>query len=444
MAKDLPSFRFSAKAGRTAESPINYLMRTALEKPGLISLAAGFVDDETLPVAQMRRLTGEVLGDVSAGRAALQYGLSIGLLQLRQAILDHVCRLDEVTPQQLAVTAENVVVGSGSQQLLYIVSDVLLDPGDIVITPWPSYFVYTAALMSLGAEVRAVDMDADGMRTEALAETLAELKRSGELGRVKILYVCDYYQNPTGISLSAPRRRELLEIVRSYSDDHRICILEDAAYRELYCDAAGPPTIKSLESDNAQVVLTQTFSKPFAPGLRTGYAILPDDLVGPVLDQKASHDFGSSNFNQHVLLRALNSGVYGEHVRALRQRYRKKRDTTLEALQRHLGDFHPAQTSWTRPGGGLYVYLTLPKCIDTGPEGPLLPAAMEEGMMYVPGQYCYGPDPRREAERNHMRLTFGTVALEEIAEGIARLARAIKRTHRAPVRTRSGGKGSSS
>ena len=444
MGKDQPSFRFSAKADRTDESPINYLMRTALDRPGLISLAAGFVDNETLPVAQMKRLADDLLADVSAGQGALQYGTTIGLPQLRQALLDHVCRLDGVTPQQLAVTAENVVIGSGSQQLLYIVSDILIDPGDIVITPWPSYFVYTAALMSLGAEVRAVDIDDDGMRTDALAGILAELKRSGELGRVKIVYICDYYQNPTGITLSGPRRRELLEIVRSYSSDHRICILEDAAYRELYCDQAPPPTIKSLEGDNAQVVLTQTFSKPFAPGLRAGYAILPDELVGPLLDQKGSHDFGSSNFNQHVLLGAMKSGLYGEHVEALRRRYRKKRDTILAALREHLGDFCPDQTRWTKPGGGLYVYLTLPKWLDTGPDGPLLSAAMDEGMIYVPGQYCYGPDPARQAEHNHMRLTFGMVALDDIVEGVARLGRALKRTARARARPTSEEKGPSS
>ncbi len=444
MATNLPSFRFSRKAARTVPPPINYLMRMALERKGVISLAAGFVDDETLPVAELRDLTGRVLGEAPAGREALQYGTTIGLPALREALLEHLCRLDGVSGDDLALTADNVVVGSGSQQILYIVTDVLVDPGDIVITPWPSYFVYTGALVTLGASVRAVEMDEQGMRTDALAETLADLKRSGDLPRVKVVYVCDYYQNPTGITLSRVRREELLELVRSYSTQQRICVLEDAAYRELHCGAPPPPSIKSLDRANAQVVLAQTFSKPFAPGLRTGYAFLPDDLVGPVLDQKGSHDFGSSNFSQHLLWRAMTSGAYAAHVEALRRRYRQKRDAILEALRRHLGDFQPAETSWTRPGGGLYVYLTLPRWMDTGPEGPLFAAAMAEGVLYVPGEYCYGPDPRRQVERNHMRLTFGTVGVEEIAEGVARLGRAIRKVGGARAGAIGGGKGRTS
>ncbi len=425
--KELPSFRFSDKARRTTTPPINFLMRTALEQPGLISLAAGFVDSETLPVAEMRAIAGEVLGDESAGRKALQYGTTVGLAELREELLAHVCRLDGVTPAGMSVTPENLIVASGSQQLLYILGDILLDPGDIAITPWPSYFVYTGALSSLGASVRAVDVDEDGMNPDALEATLEEVKRQGDLPRVKMLYLCDYFQNPTGLTLSEQRRDRVLEIVRRYSTDHRICLLEDAAYRELSYDAPAPATIKSRETDNFQVALAQTFSKPFSPGMRTGYAILPDDLVGPVLNQKANHDFGSSNFCQHLLLRALKSGAYAEHVEMLRRRYRPKRDAMLAALEAELGDFRGDGASWTRPGGGLYVYLTLPEWMDTGPDGPLFAAAMSEGMMYVPGQYCYGPDPRRQPERNHMRLTFATVRPEEIDEGVARLGRAIRK-----------------
>jgi len=425
MAARSPGFRLSAQARRTTAPPINFLMRAALEREGLISLAAGFVDDETLPVAEMAEIAAGVLSDEAAGRKALQYGTTIGLGELREALLAHVEALDGVSASEMSVTPEHVVVASGSQQLLYLLGEVLIDPGDIVITPWPSYFVYTGALTSLGAEVRAVDMDADGMVPEALAAALEGLAGEGDLGRVKLLYLCDYYQNPTGITLSAARRGRLLEIVRS-AGAGPICVLEDAAYRELYYDAPPPPSIKSHEPDNAQVVLAQTFSKPFSPGLRTGYAILPDELVGPVLNQKANHDFGSANFCQHVLARALAGGAYARHVEVLRRRYREKRDAMLAALEEHLGDFEGAETRWTRPGGGLYVYLTLPKRMDTGPDGPLFAAAMRAGVMYVPGRYCYGPDRRRRPERNHMRLSFGAVRPDAIVEGVARLARAIK------------------
>ena len=426
MTKSMPDFGFSAKAARTVTQPINFLISEMFRDKRVISLAAGLVDQDTLPAQETMRLSDELLSDEVAGKQALQYGTTQGLSELREAVLAHVAKLDGVTAKDLAVTPNNVVIGSGSQQLLYIVSDVLIDPGDIVITEWPSYFVFTGTLISTGASVRAVEMDAGGIDLDALEATLGELKRTGELPRVKMIYVCDYYQNPTGITLSPQRRQRLLEIVRSYSTEHRICLLEDAAYRELSCDEPAPATVKSREVDNALVVLAQTFSKPFSPGLRTGYAILPDELVEPVLNQKGNQDFGSSNFAQNVLLRAMRSGTYDEHVKVLRRRYRCKRDAMLEALDEHLGDFEPESTSWTRPGGGLYVWLTLPEWMDTGREAELFAAAAKQGMMYVPGEFCFGPDPRRQVPRNHVRLTFGTVDVTAIQEGVARLARAIK------------------
>lgn len=427
MKTKLPDFRFSAKAARTLPPAINFLLTEALRGEDIISLAPGLVDQETLPTEEMLSLSRELLTDEVAGKQALQYGTTAGLAELREAALEHVCELEGVSAGDMAVTPHNVVLGSGSQQLLYIVADVLLDPGDIVITEWPSYYVFTGVLNSAGAAVRAVQMDEEGMDLDALEAALDELKRSGDLPRVKMVYICDYYQNPTGITLSARRREPLLEIVRSYSTEHRICLLEDAAYREMNCDEPPPPTVKSHEGNNAQVVLAQTFSKAFSPGLRTGYAILPDDLVEPVLNQKGNHDFGSSNFAQNVLLRAMRSGACAEHLAVLRRHYRTKRDAMLAALDEHLGDFEPERTSWTRPGGGLYVWLTLPEWLDTGKDGALFAAAAKEGMLYVPGEFCFGPDPRRELPRNHIRLTFGTVDVPTIREGIARLARAIKR-----------------
>ena len=426
MKADFPEFRFSAKAGRTTTQPISSLVDLAVRDKNVISLAAGLVDEGTLPADRVRLMAGELLGEASAGQKALQYGTTAGLAELRKTILEYVCELDGVRPEDIALTPDNVIIGSGSQQLLYIITDILVDPGDIVITEWPSYFVYTGVLISLGASVRTVEMDAEGMSIESLKSTLEDLKRSGDLQRVKIVYLCDYYQNPTGITLTPNRREELLQVVRSYSNDHRICILEDAAYRELSCEDAAPRSIKSYEPDNAQVVLAQTFSKSFSPGLKTGYAIAPDDLAKAVLDQKACHDFGSCNFTQHLLLRAMQSGAYAEQVELLRRRYRTKRDAILAALRENLGDFEPGRTRWTTPGGGLYVYLTLPERIDTGPAGKLFEAALAEGVVYVPGEYCYGPDPRRRPERNHMRLTFATVDEPAIREGIARLSRAIR------------------
>ena len=419
-------FRFSRRVNLSIDQPISFLMAYAVGNPDLISLAAGLVDYQSLPIEETGKLVGELLAEPRAGQVALQYGTTRGLRELREVLLEHMARLDGLEPQDLGADPDHVVVTSGSQQLLFIITDVLVDPGDIVITEWPSYFVYLAALKSFGAEVRAVEIDEQGMVPEQLERLLSELQASGDLHRVKILYTSDYHQNPTGITLSADRRPKILDIVRCYSRDHRILILEDAAYRELTYDGQGPASIRSHDPDNQHVVLAQTFSKPFSPGLRTGYGLLPGDLVEPVLSQKGNHDFGSANFLQHLLLAAMTKGVYDQHVDQLRRTYAAKCDAMLEALQHHLGRYAGDQMRWTIPSGGMYVYLSLPLNIDTGRQGTLFQRALDRHVLYVPGEFCYCPDPTRTVPRHHIRLSFGEVTIEQIGEGIARLAEGIR------------------
>jgi len=417
---------FSRLARRCVDQPISYLMVQAISNPNVISLAAGLVDPMSLPVAESRQLFQDLLADDSAARAALQYGTTEGLGALRQTLAERLAAMDGVDAAELGISADRIVLTSGSQQFLYILTELLIDPGDIVITAWPSYFVYTGVLQSAGAQVRCVEMDADGMIPASLDGVLAQLKAAGELERVKIVYVVSYHQNPTGLTLSAERRPEILEIVERYSTDHRIMLVEDAAYRELTFEGDPPPSIRSFDRTGRTVALLQTFSKPFAPGLKTGYGLLPPDLVAPVVTHKGSHDFGSANLCQHILAQALDKGVYDEHLVVLHRAYRRKRDVMLEALAEHLTDAVPGEISWTHPTGGLYVYLTLPDGLDTGREGALFARAIQEGVLYVPGEFCFGPDPERTAPVNAIRLTFGVADEAAIRAGIERLGRAVR------------------
>jgi len=427
MTDQASQFAFSARAGRATRQPISYLMSQAVTNPDLISLAAGLVDYQTLPGAEARDLLNEMLADPARARTALQYGTTEGLAELRTELLAHLAGLDGLTPADLNASPDDIIVASGSQQILFMLTDILVDPGDIVITAWPSYFVYTGTLAAAGARVRCVDMDSGGMIPGALEALLGQLADQGLLPRVKIVYLVSYHQNPTGITLAADRRQPILRILREHSRDHRILLIEDAAYRELTFEGDPPRSIKSYDRANQYVALLQTFSKPFSPGLKTGYGLLPRDLVEAVILQKGNHDFGSANFCQHLLLAAMRTGVYQRHLDELRRQYAAKRHAMLEALAEHLGDFARGQTHWTRPSGGLYVYLTLPEDMDTGREGPLFARAIEEGMMYVPGEYCYGPDPSRTVPRNTMRLSFGVASVDQIRQGIERLARAIRK-----------------
>jgi 2-aminoadipate transaminase len=414
---------FSAKALGCADQPISYFMQQAIENPNLISLAAGLVDPESLPATEVSEAVALILSRPGSARAALQYGTTQGYAPLREKLLQRAAALDGITPQDMALTPAEVVVTTGSQQLLYLLSELLLDPGDIVIAEAPSYFVYQGTLNSQGVRTLSVPMDGDGMDTAALEALLVRLDRSGELDRLRMIYVCDYFQNPSGLTLSLPRRRHVLELARRYSRKRRIFVLEDAAYRELRYEGPDLPSIKSFDRDNAHVILALTFSKSCAPGLKTGYGFLPRDLVGPLLRLKGNHDFGSNNLTQHLLDRLLETGAYDRHVAALCDVYRRKRDAILQALA---AEFRPwPGVRWTHPDGGLYVWLTFPREVDTGPDGRLMRAALREGVLYVPGQFCYvngdnGPLPRWEA-----RLSFGAVPLEQIPEAVRRLARAF-------------------
>lgn len=419
-----PPVQLSDRALRTADQPISYFMQQAVENPHLISLAAGLVDPISLPAAEVAQTFADLLARPQTARAALQYGTTQGYAALREQLLARTAALDGVSPAEVALTADDVVVTTGSQQLLYLLSELLLDPGDLIITEAPSYFVYQGTLNSLGVRTRVVPMDENGMNTDALEELLTRMEHTGELDRLRMIYVCDYYQNPTGLTLSLGRRQHLLELAQRFSKRQRIMILEDAAYRELRYEGPDLPSIKSFDHRNEHVILAMTFSKPCAPGLKTGYGFLPRELVGPLLRLKGNHDFGSNNLTQHLLDRFLDTGAYDRHVAQLRHVYRGKRDTLLEALQEEFQTW--PEVRWTHPEGGLYVWLTFPTTLATGPDSRLMRAALHEGVLYVPGEFCYvngenGPIPTHEA-----RLSFGVAPPEQIREAVRRLARAAQ------------------
>jgi 2-aminoadipate transaminase len=419
-----PPLALSVKAKRTKEAPISARIAAAVANPDLISLAAGLVDPLTLPVEECAQITQRLFSDRGRGQVVLQYDTTLGLEPLRHQVLAHVEAMEGVSSSAFGVTADDVVITTGSQQALYLIGDVLLDPGDIVVAANPSYFVFTGTLASLGASVLPVSVDEQGMDVEAVAKLLERLASEGRLDRVKFVYVTSFFDNPTGLTLSHARRQRLLQIVRQHSKSHRILILEDAAYRELRYEGEALPSIKRFDESNELTILTQTFSKPFAPGIKLGYTIMPKGLLDPVLQQKGNHDFGSANLSQHIALETMRDGSYMRHLEALKTEYRRKRDLMLAALQQHMPATHAIQ--WTRPSGGLYVWVTLPAWMDTSRGGHLFAKCIERGVLYVPGDYSLQHDEANVIPKNHLRLSFGHVHPDRIDQGIARLADAIK------------------
>ena len=414
----------SQRAIRAAHQPVSALMARALENPQLISLAAGFVDQQTLPVGIVRKVITQILSDEEAARQALQYGTTLGDPELRELILANCLQLDGLEREQSPVSVDQVVLTAGSNQLLHLVAETLLDPGDIVICTSPSYFVFLGILKQLGVRTMGVAVDQQGMLPDSLEELLEQLQQQGELARVRLLYLVPYYDNPAGITMSRQRGDEILEIIQRWSEKQRIHLLVDEAYRQLRLDGDDVPSLWTRPGAAETVIMAGTFSKSFSPGIRVGWGILPDELIEPLLDQKGNLDFGSPNINQQIMREVLQSGDLQQHLQQLTAGYRVKRDAMLAAADRYLAPL--GQLSWCAPAGGLYLWLELPPDVNSGPEGVLFEAALDEGMLYVPGQYCF-PAEGEGVRYNTIRLSFGVQSADRIELGMQSLSVALQR-----------------
>jgi len=403
---------------------ISYLMEQAVENPNAISLAAGLVDPSTLPVEETRKILADLLGDPERGRRALQYGTTPGSERLRRQVAQLLQRLEERSNAAVEIDPSRLILTTGSQQLLSLVGEVLLDPDDICLVAAPTYFVFLGVIHGLGARAVPIPADENGMQIDLLKQELERIEAAGELSKVKLIYAVSYFENPSGISLSVERRRELVRLAERWSREQKIFVLEDAAYRELCYDGPDRPSIWSFDPTHETVILAQTFSKSFSPGLRCGYGLLPKPLVRPISDRKGNEDFGSSNFVQHLLATVLENGQYEPHVEQVRASYRVKRDRMLAAAEKYFADL--PGVSWVRPQGGLYVWMTLPEQIETGLDSPFFDRAVKvDGVMYVPGELCYA-GTHTQRRRNQMRLSFGVESPDQIEEGMRRLANAVR------------------
>jgi 2-aminoadipate transaminase len=414
----------SLRAALAAHQPISELMHRALAHPELISLAAGFVDQVSLPVDATRQAIDTVLADARRAQAALQYGTPAGHLPLREAVLGHLYENDGDALAGQHLSVDQVVITAGSNELLHLLVDTLCDPGDIVLCPEPSYFVFLGILHNIGVRAVGVATDEQGLIPASLDEQLARLDAAGDLGRVKALYVVSYFDNPSTVTLAEERRGPIVELIKRWNRRGTIRIIEDAAYRELRYEGTDIPSLRSFDPEGDTVILTETFSKSFSPGLRVGWGFLPRDLIEPIASQKGNIDFGSPNFSQHVMATVLEAGLLRPHIEQLRNHYREKLMATLAACDDCLGSI-PGVT-WQRPQGGIYVWLRLPEHIDAGPAGSLFDGAVQEGVLYVPGEYFY-PDHGRNAGTNMIRLCYGVQSAPRVRRGLEALARAIRR-----------------
>jgi len=441
----------SALARRTEEPPISWLMHVALAHPKLISLAAGFTDNPSLPVREVRELAREIFSSDKTGRPALQYGTTLGDPKLREATAQHLRRLDGAAAGNKTYSTNRVIITSGSQQLLYMTTEALCDTGDIVLVEDPTYFVYLGIAQSHGLRARGVRLAADGLDLAHLERVLESLKRSGELRRVKLLYLVSYFQNPTGITTSFAEKIGALKLLKKYerAAGHPIYLVEDTAYRELCfsTEMNGRDALPRVQADRQvgptngrmpggdeksalaargfedRVIYTGTYSKPFATGVRVGFGVLPEPVFTAVERIKGNHDFGTANLLQQILVRAIVSGRYERHGAVLRKRYAHKARAMRAALEQHF----PPEVKWDLPGGGLYFWARLPRGMKSGVKSKVFRTALASDVLYVPGILCYANDPTRRKPDNEMRISFGSASEENIREGIKRLGKVLRK-----------------
>ncbi|HQF38668.1 MAG TPA: PLP-dependent aminotransferase family protein [Opitutaceae bacterium] len=408
-----PPISFSALGRRAAPPIIARLMTAALENSQLLSLAAGFTDNATLPVEPFGAAVA-ALTAAGGSSEPLQYGTNQGRPGLRRLLAERLAH-EEGWPAD-RVNPARVLVTNGSQQALYLAMQALCDPGDIVLVDRPSYFVFLEMLRGLGVEARSLPVGVDGrLDLPALDALLAGMGRDGSARRVKAVYVIGYFANPSGRSLDTEEKRGLARTLTA----HGLVVptIEDAAYRQMAFDgAAGAPSLLALpEWDAFPKLYAGTLTKPFATGLKVGYGICTaPEWLARMLHVKGHHDFGSANLNQAVLERVLADGTFDAHLARIRPAYERKMQVLHGALVE--GGLAARGWSWPQPRGGLYLWLTAPAGMDLGIDSAFYRACVAGGVLYVPGELCYGD----AAAKNTARLTFGVLAEAELREAARR------------------------
>ncbi len=379
------------------------LMAT-LSRPRIISLAGGFPDTRAFGEEAFREISDNIAADSAQ---ALQYGPTAGLEGLKDVIVD------VMATEGTAAHQEDIFVTTGAQQGLDLVGKVFLDEGDAVLCEGPSYAGALNAFAAYRPRIKHVRMDRAGMIPSAAREELNKARKQGI--HVKFIYTVPNFQNPTGVTLAAERRRELLEIAREYD----LIILEDNPYGMLRFEGEALPTIAALEQEmfggTDRVVYLGTFSKIFAPGVRLGWVHAQPGILHKINIGKQGADLCSSNLSQMMICSYFRHANWRAYVGRLTTLYKERRDAMLGAL----AEFMPKEVHWTHPEGGLFVWATLPSYVDAT---SMLPRAISKNVAYVPGEGFFA----NGAGKNHMRLNFSFVEPEKIRRGIESLAEVIR------------------
>ncbi len=400
--------RYAQRMQNVGGSLIRDLLKLT-QNPEIISFAGGLPAPEVFPVDAFDTAVSKVLQ--TQGSGALQYSATEGYPPLRQWIVEYMANYG------IEAKAENIQITSGSQQALDLIGKVMINPGDLILTERPTYLGALQAWRTYQAEFVSVPTDEDGLQTNLLEEALC--------AGPKFMYVLPNFQNPAGVTLTLERRKRLVELADLYG----IPIIEDDPYGELRYEGKNIPPLVVLDAQKqtrqpdysnghgfmrGNVIYVSTFSKTLAPGLRLAWIVAPADVINQCVFAKQSMDLHTSTLIQMTAYELIKEGFLSEHIEHIRDVYGQRRDVMLDALEQYF----PEGTQWTRPQGGLFLWVTLPEEIDTL---ALMPKALENNVAYVPGTAFYADN----ALNNTFRLNFSNAQPEQIEIGIKRLGKVL-------------------
>ncbi|HEY1721258.1 MAG TPA: PLP-dependent aminotransferase family protein [Magnetospirillaceae bacterium] len=394
---------FAPRANRMQASEIRELLKL-LDQPDIISFAGGIPDPKLFPREKLAAAFERVLSDPNRAGAALQYSVSEGYLPLREWLAGYMGRLG------VACTADNIVITNGSQQALDFLGKLCIGPGDRVLVAWPTYL---GALQSFNCYEPVYDT-LPGPESNRTVESY----RNGPGPAPKLGYVMPEFQNPTGTSLDLAERKALLDA----ADELDLLLIEDSAYEKLRYDGKREPSLLQLSIertghiDDARVVYCGTFSKTIVPSLRVGWVVAPKAIIQKIVLIKQASDLHSPTLNQMVM-HDVAAEIIETHGLQIRDAYKARRDAMLQALEREM----PPGVTWTKPEGGMFIWVTLPSDLDGA---KLLERAITEARVaFVPGEAFYAD----RSQRNHIRLSFSATNPAAIDDGIARLGKLLKK-----------------
>lgn len=390
--------RFAHRAAQMKPSEIRSLFAVA-SRPEIVSLAGGMPNLSAIPMEIMAGIVEKLVRE--HGQEALQYGSGQGHPKLREQICD------VMALEGIRANPDDILVTTGSQQALDLISRIFIDPGDVVLVEAPSYVGALGTFFQYEASVVHVEMDQHGLVPQALREAIKTLRYQGR--KIKFLYLIPNYQNPAGVLLPSDRRTEILDICRS----EKIFIVEDNPYGLLGFDRPSPNAMRAEDSEN--VIYLGSFSKTIVPGFRVGWALVPQALREKLVIASESSILCPSNFSQMAISSYLADQPWRDQIANFCELYKARRDAMLESLDAYF----PKSATWTKPAGGFYVWVTLPEGVDTK---AMMPKAIAAKVAYVPGTAFYADGLGSWS----MRLSYCHPTPERIREGVKALGQVVE------------------